>query len=364
MKKIQVAEPDLSGNEKKYLLDALLKEGRISAGGKYVDKFENIAKRVFRRKYGLSCSNGTSALHLALLALELGPADEVIVPVLTFAATAAVVRYCGAKPVFVDVKLDDWTLDIGQLNKKLTPKTKALIAVDLYGMPCDYDELEKWCSKNKIMLIEDAAEAHGARYKNQPIGSFGKISCFSFYGNKVLTTGEGGLCLTDDAKLYKAMKVYRNHGMKKGGIYEHDVVGYNYRMTNLQAAVGCAQFERFNTFLKKRDKISSLYKKYLSQNNNFSFQKYDAAKKQPICWLFSLLSQTDPNKLRKKLFDQGIDTRPFLRPMHLQKAYREFCDGEKFPNADIIYRHGLTLPTSVKMIENDIKRICVVLNED
>jgi len=363
MKKIPIAEPDLSGKEKEYLLDALLNEKKISASGKYLDKFEALGKKYFQRKFSLSCTSGTTALHLALLALEIGPGDEVIVPVLTFAATAAVVVHCGAKPVFVDCNKDDWTLDIEELDKKLTKKTKAVIAVDLYGMPCDYDYLINWCKKNKIFLIEDAAEAHGAYYNGKPVGSFGDISCFSFYGNKILTTGEGGMCLTDDLRLYQKMKIFKNHGMKRKGLYEHEVVGYNYRLTNIQAAIGCAQFERFKEFLRKRKKIESLYKSLLSNLDFIYFRNYNKKRVRPACWLFSILIKRNINKAKEILSQGGIDTRRFFKPLHLQNAYRVFSKKQKFPNAEYLYKYGISLPTSVKLNEKDIKYISNIIKK-
>ncbi len=363
MKKIPIADPDLSGKEKEYVLDALLKEGRVSSSGKYVDKFEILAAEHFTRKYALSCCNGTAALHLALRALGVGPGDEVIVPVLTFASPAAVVVHCGAKPVFIDCNLNDWTIDVKELDKKLTKKTKAVIAVDLYGIPCDYDYIVKWCKKNKIFLIEDAAEAHGAHYDEKPVGSFGDISCFSFYGNKILTTGEGGICLTDNQKLYQKMKIFKNHGMKSAGVYEHEVIGYNYRLTNLQAAVGCAQFERFQEFLRKRKKLESLYRKFLGDADYISFQNYDKKKIQPACWLFNVLIKKNINETRKIFAQKGIETRRFFKPLHMQRAYKIFCSGEKFPNAEYLYNHGISLPAHVKLTERDIKYICSILRK-
>jgi len=360
--KIPVARPDLSGKEAVYVLDAIKNEGRISSSGKYLDRFEEYGRKFFKRKHALSCSNGTTALHLALLGLEIGPGDEVIVPVLTFTATAAAVVHAGAKPVFIDCNLEDWTIDIKQLDKKLTPKTKAVISVDLFGMPCNYEYLENWCKKNKVFLIEDAAEAHGAYYKGKPTGSFGQVSCFSFYGNKIITTGEGGLCLTDDQKIYERMKVFKNHGMKSAGVYESEVIGYNYRLTNVQAAIGCAQFERFKEFLAKRKKTEELYKKLLSDYQGIVYQKYDENKIKPACWLFSLLfSDKKMEYVRQELLKKGIETRTLFKPFHWQEGYRPYITQQQFPNAEYIYEHGVSLPTFNQLTDSQIKYICAAI---
>lgn len=364
MKNIPLADPDLTGNEAKYVLDAIKKEQRISSSGQYISRFEKEAAAYFGRRFALSCSNGTTALHLALLALGVGPGDEVIVPTMTFAACAAVVVHCGARPVFIDSSLDDWTLDIKQLDSKLTSRTKAVIAVDLYGLPAAHDFLEAWCAKNKVFLIEDAAEAHGARFQGKLTGSFGSISCFSLYGNKVITTGEGGICLTDDKKIYERMQVFKNHGMSlKKQKYDHDIVGFNYRLTNLQAAVGCAQLERLDQFLAKRAQIDEWYHEFLGGVKEIIFQKFDLKKIQPVCWLFSCLVKKDNKIVRRELAKKGIDSRPFFKPLHTLKPYQEFSVGQRFPVAEYLHKYGLTLPTSVKLSRSDVKYVCAGLKD-
>lgn len=362
-KKYPIAEPDLSGNEVTYVTDAISVEGRISSSGKYLDKFEEYNKENFDRDFALSCSNGTTALHLALLGLGVGNGDEVIVPTLTFAATAAVVVHVGAVPVFADVKSADWLIDETKLDPLLTPKTKALIAVDLYGMPCNYDVIEKWCKKNNIFLIEDAAEAHGAIYKNRKVGSFGDISCFSFFGNKIITTGEGGVVLTDNVLLYEKMRLLKNHGTKSPGTYLHDVAGYNYRMTNLQAAIGCAQFERFGRFLEIRKDHHEIYVEALKDVSEISFQSYDKDSVTPAFWLETVRLSVSKEKVSAYLKERGIDTRPIFIPMHKQKAYESFGIGKVFPNADCISDEGLSLPSSTLLTKEDIDYIVSVLKE-
>jgi len=358
--KIPVAEPDLGGKEVEYVVDAIEKEGRVS-NGKYVVRFENLASKYFKRKYAVSCSNGTIALDLALLALGVGSGNEVIVPTLTFGATAAAVLHVGATPLFVDSNLNNWNMDTDAVRQKITNKTKAIIPVDLYGQPCNYNALEKLCKENNLLLIEDAAEAHGAYYDGRPVGSFGAISCFSFFGNKILTTGEGGICLTDSEELFEKMKIIKNHGMPAAGDYTYEAVGHNFRLTNVQAAIGCAQFERFDKFLEKRKNNETLYRGYLKDNPKIKFQ-IPNAEAQPVNWLFSVLVEGEAEKLKEYLLSQGIETRRLFTPIHSQKPYLKFSPGQLFPNADYLYQHGLSLPSSVKLKEEEIKFICDKIN--
>lgn len=361
-KKIPVAEPDLSGNESAYLQDALLNERRVSSSGKYLDRFEKDFGTYCGRTYALSTSNGTTALHLALLALGVGPGDEVIVPSFTFAATAAVVCHAGATPVFIDAKLEDWTLDEHALEGLRTPRTKALITVDVYGTPCNYDFIQDWCKKNNIFLVEDAAEAHGALYKGKRVGGFGDVSCFSFFGNKIITTGEGGMCLTDDPELHERMRVLKNHGMKTPGVYEHDIVGYNYRLTNLQAAVGCAQLERIDDFIRRRKENDALYRTCLADVERITFQPIPKDVNASF-WLFNMLTTHDVGELRAKLVEKGIETRPLFKPLSDQGAYRDFAKGQKFPVAHELFLRGITLPSSPLLTKEEIEYVSTCVKE-
>jgi len=305
-------------------------------------------------------SNGTTALHLALMALGVGPGDEVIVPSFTFVASISTIRHCGATPVMIDSRADDWTLDVSQLDSARTPRTKAVMAVDLYGMPCDYDVLVPWCQKNGLALIEDAAEAHGARFAGRAVGSYGDISCFSFFG--IVTTGEGGMCLTDDPELYEKMRVLKNHGMTKPGLYEHDVVGYNYRLTNVQAAIGVAQMERIDEFLERRAKNAALYKELLGGESKINFQKF-GAEKNPVCWMETVMIDADVAAVAAELAKAEIETRRTFRPMHTQKPYAPFAVGRSFPVAEDLYRRGLNLPSSALLMPEQIKFVCQTLKD-
>jgi perosamine synthetase len=355
-KKIPVAEPDFSGNESAYVQDALLVERRVSSSGKYLDRFEKEFGAYCGREYALTTSNGTTALHLALLALGVGPGDEVIVPSFTFAATAAVVCQAGATPIFIDAKREDWTLDEEQLESIRTPRTKALITVDVYGTPCNYDFIEVWCKEHKIFLVEDAAEAHGAVYKGKRVGGFGDVSCFSFFGNKIITTGEGGMCLTDDPDLHERMRVLRNHGMRTPGVYDHDIVGYNYRMTNLQAAVGCAQLERIGEFIARRKEHDALYRSLFSGFSGITFQPIPETVEASF-WFFNILTDRNVEELRTALKERGIETRPLFKPLSDQKAYQHFAEGQTFRVARELFARGITLPSSPLLSQGDIEHV-------
>jgi perosamine synthetase len=354
---IPVAEPDLTGNEAKYVMEAIETEKRVSSSGKYVDLFEKDIADYCCRKYALTTSSGTTALHLALLALGIRQGDEVIVPTFTFAASVAVVAHTGAVPIFIDSKMSDWNIDETKLNALKTPQTRAIIAVDIYGIPANYKVLEAWCKKNNIFLIEDAAESLGGSHHGRKAGSFGDISCLSFYGNKNITTGEGGMCLTDNPDLNEKMRVFRNHGMKQAGLYDHMVIGYNYRMTNVQAAIGCAQFERFPVFLKKRKAHEKLYRSLLKDLPGVRFQEPDDAT-ESAHWMISILIDKDVAYVREKLKEQGIETRSLFKPLHLQPGYQHFVQDKKYKNADMLHQQGLNLPSSPLLTPQDIRYVC------
>ena len=245
LKMIPIAEPLLEEEELNNVMEAV-KSGWISSKGKFIPEFEENFARYCGVKHSVATSNGTVALHLALATLGIKEGDEVIVPTLTFIATANAVRYTGAKPVFVDSNPDYWCIDPEKIEGAITPKTRAIIPVHLYGHPCDMEAIMAVAKKHDLYVIEDAAEAHGAEHKGRKVGSFGDIACFSFYGNKIITTGEGGMCLTDDEILAERMRILRDHGMNPGKRYWHDIVGFNYRMTNMQAAIGVAQLEKID----------------------------------------------------------------------------------------------------------------------
>jgi len=358
MKFIPVAEPDLRGNEKKYVADCI-DSTWISSLGKYISEFEEKFSGYCGSAYGVSVFNGTVALQLALAALNIGKGDEVIVPDFTFVATANAVTYLGATPVFVDADKKTWNMDVEKIKEKITDKTKAIIPVHLYGHPCDMDPILELAKQHNLYVIEDAAEAHGAEYKGKKVGSLGTIGCFSFYGNKILTTGEGGMCITNDEKLAERMRFLKDHGMTRP-YYYHPEVGFNFRMTNIQAAIGVAQLERIDDIIAAKIKSAKLYKELLSSTKGISFQP-DEDYAKTVYWLHSIIVEDDfrcnRDALMKELKESDIDSRPFFIPMHELPPYK--ADG--FPIASEISRKGINLPSSTLLAEEDIKRICNVI---
>lgn len=338
-----VAIPNLNGNEFKYLTDAFMSTW-ISSSGEYIGRFENEFSSYSDCEYGVACSNGTVAIHLALVALGIGEGDEVIVPDLTFAATINTVLHANATPVIVDVEENSWCIDPKEIEKAITSKTKAIIPVHIYGQACDMDAIMNIAKKHKLKVIEDCAEAHGAMFGGKKVGSFGDIGCFSFYGNKVITTGEGGMCVTNSPELDEKMRVLRDHGMSKTKRYWHDVIGYNYRMTNLQAAIGLAQLERIEEIHKNRKMYEENYKEILDPKS-FTFQQ-DIENRTRITWLVSVLLDESVNREEyiKELKTKGIDGRPFFYPLSDMEIYKQYCKNETLITHKLS-KIGLNLPT-------------------
>jgi perosamine synthetase len=351
---IPVAVPDLKGKEFEYLTDAFLSTW-ISSTGKYINRFEKEFAAYCKTDYGVAVSNGTVALQLAMDVLGVGPGDEVIVPDLTFAATINTVLHRNATPVIVDVEEDSWCIDPKEILKAITPKTKAIIPVHVYGQVCAMDEIMKIAKQHNLYVIEDCAEAHGAEFNGEKVGSIGHIGCFSFYGNKIITTGEGGMCLTNDAELDRKMRVLRDHGMSKEKRYWHDYVGYNFRMTNLQAAIGVAQLERIEEILANRNIVEKEYKKKLEDINSIEFQRDNLANRKKIVWFVCILVEGDRDKFIEELNKEGIDARPFFYPLSEMPIYKEYV----FSNAVCkkISAKGVNLPTNNKIKDSVIQKI-------
>lgn len=350
-----LAQPQLTGNEYKYLMDAFLSTW-ISSTGKYVTQFEENFSKFCGAKYGVAVSNGTVALHLALSALGIGEGDEVIVPDITFAATINAVIYTGAKPVIVDVEADSWCMSSDALEKAITPNTKVVVPVHIYGQPCDMGRICEIAMKHQLYIVEDCAEAHGAKWNHRRVGSFGIISCFSFYGNKVITTGEGGMCITDSEELNEKMRILRDHGMSRKKKYHHEVVGFNYRMTNLQAAIGVAQLERIDDILDWRMQLEEQYRKRFSMINGVTMQKNDLPDRDKITWLVSILvEERKRDQVLEMLKENGIDTRNFFIPLSEMELYKKYA-GE-CRQSKKISRMGLNLPTTHEIRGKDIETI-------
>ena len=346
---IPVYRPSLTGNEKKYVNDCL-DSTWISSKGKYINEFENAFADFVGIQHAASVCNGTVAIHLALIALGVGPGDEVIVPTLTYIASVNAIAYTGATPVFVDSLPDTWQMDPGDVKKKITSNTKAIMAVHLYGHPCDMDALCALAKEYDIFLIEDCAEAIGSKYKGQHVGTFGDIATFSFFGNKTITTGEGGMVVTNDETLFDRAVHFKGQGLAKHRQYWHDVIGYNYRMTNICAAIGLAQLEQVDKFLERKKEIAAFYK---SGFNDTAIEFHEShADVIHSYWMCSILvSNADiRDPLRDYLADAGIETRPLFYPVHTMPMY-----ASKFQRhiiAENLGWRGINLP-SYPVITNE-----------
>lgn len=356
---IPIAVPYFMGNEKKYVNDCL-DTTWISSNGKYIGEFEKAYADYMGCKHAITCCNGTVALHLPLLALDIKEGDEVIVPSLTYIATANAVRYCGATPVFADCLPDTWNIDTDDIKRKITSKTKAIIPVHLYGNPCDMDGINYIAKEHGLFVIEDAAECHGAEYNGKKAGMLGKVGTFSFFGNKVITTGEGGMIVTDDDDLSEKMRLYKGQGMDPHKRYWFKVTGYNYRMTNIEAAIGLAQLENIDKLIEAREKVAAWYFEELAGVQRYiSFQKV-TEKAKNVWWMFSILLNDKCAVSRDKLMElmqkDGIETRPLFYPMHIMPPFYNKEAGCKV--AESISAQGVNLPTHAALTREDVKFIC------
>jgi perosamine synthetase len=335
-----------------------MKSGLISSKvGRFISEFERKFAQYCGARYAITTANCTASLHLALAALDIGKGDEVIVPTLTFIATANAVTYTGAKPVFVDSHPDYWCLDPEQVERAITPRTRAVIPVHLFGHPCDMDAIMDIAKRHRLYVIEDAAEASGAEYKGRRVGSFGEVGCFSFFGNKILCTGEGGMCLTNDEKLAERITLSKDQGMDPDKHYWHYVIGFNYRMTNLQAAVGAAQTDKLDNFIKIRKEIAEVYKSLLN-NMNGMVLPLEMPWAKRVYWMYPVLIEDDFGLSRDELIERmgklGIETKPFFYPLHSMPPYRE---GKTFPVAEEVSRKGICLPCSAKLTKQDVELV-------
>jgi len=360
---IPVAAPALVGNEKSYVMDCL-DSTWISSAGKYVENFEQAFAAFCGVKYAMSCNNGTVALHLALLALGVGPDDEVMVPTLTFVATANAVTYCGAHPIFIDSEPETWNLNPDLLEEKITPRTKGIIVVHLYGHPVNMEPVLDIAQRHGLFVIEDAAEAHGAEYKGQRVGSLGDIATFSFYGNKIITTGEGGMVVTDDDKLANKVRQLKGQGMDPKRRYWFPIIGYNYRMTNIQAAIGLAQLEKADWHIYRRREVASWYYKRLKEVQGLTLPVEKEWAKN-VYWMFSVVLDDGillgRDEVMAALREQGIETRPFFYPMHTLPPYRNLAEKDYFSVAEGLAARGINLPTWAGLQERDVDFVCEAL---
>lgn len=359
--KLPIAIPDLAGNEEVYAVDAI-RSTWISSQGAYLDRFEREYAEICGTRHAIAVSNGTVALHLALVSLGVGVGDEVIVPSLTYVASVNAVTYVGATPVFVDVSEDSWCIDVNAVAAAITERTRAIIPVHLYGQPADMDALKALCGQRGIHLVEDAAEAPMATYHGRPTGGLGDIGTFSFYGNKLLTSGEGGAITLNDDDLAGRARRLRGQGMDPDRRYWFPVVGYNYRLTNVAAAILCAQLERREYFLAARRAIYARYTERLSGLEGIALQKeVEGTERSP--WLYCIIVGPgfgmDRDGLMQRLREAGIETRPFFPPVHLLPPYKNTGRTNlDLPITNLLAASGLNLPTYVGMSLESVDLIC------
>jgi len=357
--KIPVAEPQIGEEELKNVMEAV-KSGWVSSKGPYIEEFERRFSNYIGVRHGIATSSGTTALHLALVALGIGRGDKVLIPSLTFIAVANAVTYTGAEPIFIDSHPEYWCIDPSKIEEKIDDQTKAIIVVHLYGHPCHMDEIMRIAEDHRLHVIEDCAEAHGAEHKGRKVGSFGIVSCFSFYGNKIITTGEGGMCLTNNEELAEKMRILRDHGMNPDKKYWHDVIGFNYRMTNIQAALGVAQLKKIDRSINQKRKIAVTYKKLLQD-----LSAVTPAPEMPwaknVYWLYSVLvKKALRDKIIEHLGRQGIESRPFFYPIYILPPYKRSLT---LPVAEELSATGLNLPSGPRLSENQIEEVVKSLRE-
>jgi perosamine synthetase len=362
---IPLSNPDLRGNEANYALEAI-QSGWIGTGP-FIKRFEQEFARLSGARAAIACANGTVALHLALRALDLRPGDEVIVPSFTYVATANAVKFCGAEPVFVEVSPHTWCIDPDRIEEAITPRTKGIIPVDLYGHPADLNPIRRIAAIYGLWVVEDAAEAALARYQGHPVGSLSKITTFSFHVTKVFTCGEGGALTLDDEALEAFIRMIYSHGMDPQRRFFFPVSGYNYRLTNLAAGLLCAQMERHEEFLKRRHEIFNLY--------SFLLKDVPGIGLRPVApwatlspWLFSITVDPDEfghtrEAVMAGLAEQRIDSRPFFTPVHKLPPFREEAQRRKttLPFTDRVCGRGINLPTYTKMSDSEVERVTGVI---
>jgi perosamine synthetase len=357
MKRIAVAEPKFYGNEKTYVLDCL-DSTWISSVGKYIGEFEKIFAEFCGVKHAIATNNGTTALHLALVVLGLKPGDEVIVPTVTYIATANAVRYCGATPVFADVCQSTMNLDPHDIEKRITSKTKGIIPVHLYGHPAEMGPINEIAKRHGLFVVEDAAEAHGAEYLGVKVGGLSDCAVFSFFGNKIVTTGEGGMVTTNDDELAEKLRLHRGQGMDPARRYWFPVIGYNYRMTNIQAAIGLAQMENIGTALADRDRLGHWYDDALQNLADRIQLPRESTWARQVYWMYTIFLREGGEKERdavmQMLDKDGIETRPVFYPMHILPPYKEDA---VYPVADMWAQRGINLPTHQSLTKEDVDRV-------
>jgi len=356
---IPVYAPDISGNEKTYVVDCL-ETNWISSIGIYTEKFEKMCAEFIGTPHAIGVSNGTVALHLALHCLDIGPGDEVIVPTFTYIASVNAIAQTGATPVFVDCRREDWLLDPKDVEAKITPRTKAIMPVHLYGIICDMKAIKEIADKHDLAIVEDCAEAMGSTLNGQHAGTFGDVGTFSFFGNKTITTGEGGLVIAADSALAARMRKVKGQGQSRDKRYWHDELGFNYRLTNICAAIGVAQIERIDAILARKRAIAHLYRQLL-QDCDVYFQVHPEGLVSSD-WLVSLLlpPHVDRDTVMQAMRDKGVDSRPVFYCAHQMPMYKL---DTSFPVSEDIARRGISLPSYPALTDQDVNRVVTALKE-
>jgi len=353
--RIPLLEPDLTGDELQYVVDCM-ESNWISSQGSYVRRFEKQFEEMHGGTHALAVSNGTVALHLAFHSLGIGKGDEVIVPDITFAATINAVLYCNATPVLCEIDSETLCIDAGEAEKLISNRTKAIVPVHLYGQPCDMDAMRYLAQKYNLLVIEDCAEAIGSSWRGQPVGLFGDAATFSFFGNKTISTGEGGMILFKDREVFEHAKILRDHGMNPSLKYWHDHVGFNYRLTNIQAAIGVAQMERREEIFLNKLRIAALYTKILEGAPGIS-------KLRPIIpgtihssWLYTVLLERNINRnnIITVLLKYGVESRPIFYPLHMMPPYKKFSKSKSLKNSITVSGCGISLPSSIRMNDEEV----------
>ncbi len=352
--KYPIYNRSFTGNEKKYVLDCI-DSTWISSRGSYIEKFEHKFAEYTGATHATAVNNGTAALHLALMALGIGYGDEVIVPDFTYIATANAVKYTHATPVFADALSHNWQIDPAEIKRKITARTKAVIVVHLYGAACNMDEIVSICKEHKLYLIEDCAEAIGTIYKGKHVGTFGDISAFSFFGNKTITTGEGGMVISDSKELIEKAFHIKNQGVTSK-VYWHDVLGYNLRMTNICAAIGLAQLEHIDEILANKLRVANAYREAF-RDSAVEMHKQEEGTLHSYWMVSILIEKADLREpLARYMREHGIDSRPLFYPCHIMPVYAETNDGD-FPVTDQLSYRGLNLPSFPELTNEDVKYI-------
>ena len=359
---IPVNEPLLDGNEKKYLLECI-ETGWISSEGPFIKEFEQKFAARMGRKHGIAVCNGTAAIDAAVEALDIGPGDEVIMPSFTIISCISQIVRNGAKPVLVDSDPITWNMDVKQIEAKITPRTKAIMIVHIFGLPVNVDPVLDIAKRHGLKVIEDAAEMHGQTYKARPCGSFGDISTFSFYPNKHITTGEGGMILTDDDELAETCRSLRNLCFQPHKRFVHERLGWNLRMTNMQAALGLAQLERLDEFVERKRKMGALYTELLKDVSGIQMPLAKTDYAENIYWVYGIVLNEslgmDAEVAMKRLGEEGVGTRPFFYPMHQQPVFQKMglFKGESYPVAERMYRQGFYVPSGLGLSQDKIHHI-------